>query len=86
MTYLPTKKELTEAILVAFNNDASVILTTTEINDKVAQILHIPEELLLLEDENCSGSKYSYLMRWARTELKQKHKIINPERGKWRLV
>lgn len=86
MTYFPSKKELTEAILVAFDGDASIILTTTEINDKVAQILNIPEELLLLEDENCSGSKYSYLMRWARTELKQKHKIINPERGKWKLV
>lgn len=86
MTYFPSKKKLTEAILVAFDGDASIILTTTEINDKVAQILNIPEELLLLEDENCSGSKYSYLMRWARTELKQKHKIINPERGKWKLV
>lgn len=86
MTYLPTRKELTEAIITAFNNDASIILTTAEINDKVAKILNIPEELLLLEDENCSGSKYSYLMRWARTELKQKHKITNPERGKWKLT
>lgn len=86
LIYLPTRNELTKAILIVFNNNKSIVLTTKEINDKVAQLLDIPEELLLLEDDNCSGSKYGYLMRWARTELKQKHKINNPEHGKWVLL
>ncbi len=86
MTCLPTRNELTNAILLAFVNDTDIVLSTKEINDKVAKILDIPEELLLLENENCSGTQYGYLMRWARTELKQRHKIVNPERGKWTLV
>lgn len=85
MNYLPTRSELTQAILTIFNNDTSIVLTTKEINDKVAKLLSIPEDLLLIEEVNGSGSQYSYLMRWARTELKQRHKLINLERGKWML-
>lgn len=85
MNYLPTRSELTQAILTVFNNDASIVLTTQEINDKVAKLLSIPENLLLIEEANGSGSQYSYLMRWARTELKQRHKLKNIERGKWML-
>lgn len=85
MNYLPTRSELTQAILTIFNNDTSIVLTTKEINDKVAKLLSIPEDLLLIEEVNGSGSQYSYLMRWARTELKQHHKLINLERGKWML-
>lgn len=85
MNYLPTRSELTQAILTVFNNDASIVLTTQEINDKVTKLLSIPEDLLLIEETNGSGSQYSYLMRWARTELKQRHKLKNIERGKWML-
>lgn len=85
MNYLPTRSELAQAILTIFNNDTSIVLTTKEINDKVAKLLSIPEELLLIQEVNGSGSQYGYLMRWARTELKQRHKLINHERGKWML-
>lgn len=86
MNYLPTRSELTKAILTVFNNDTCIVLTTKEINDKVAKLLSIPDDLLLLEEANGSGSQYSYLMRWARTELKQRHKLQNIERGKWMLL
>ena len=86
MTYLPNRSELTEAIIRIFENNKKLVLTTQEINEKVAKQLSIPNKLLLLEDDNCTGSKYSYMMRWARTELKQQHKITNPERGKWVLI
>lgn len=86
MNYLPTRSELSKAILTVFNNDTSIVLTTKEINDKVVNLLSIPENLLLIEETNGSGSQYSYLMRWARTELKQRHKIQNLERGKWKLL
>lgn len=86
MNYLPTRSELSKAILTVFNNDTSIVLTTKEINDKVVNLLSIPENLLLMEEANGSGSQYSYLMRWARTELKQRHKIQNLERGKWKLL
>ena len=86
MNYLPTRSELSKAILTVFNNDTSIVLTTKEINDKVVNLLSIPENLLLIEEANGSGSQYSYLMRWARTELKQRHKSQSLERGKWKLL
>nr|WP_314987699.1 winged helix-turn-helix domain-containing protein [uncultured Stomatobaculum sp.] len=58
-------------------------MKTADINDAVANCLDIPEELLLLEDANCTGTEYSYRMRWARTELKQKGIIQNVKRGEW---
>lgn len=86
MNYLPTHSELTQAILNVFNNDSSIVLTTQEINNKVIQLLSIPDDILQIEEANGSSSQFSYLMRWARTELKQKHKLINVERGKWKLL
>ena len=86
LNYLPTRNELSKAILTVFNNDTSIVLTTKEINDRVVELLSIPENLLLIEEANGSGSQYSYLMRWAMTELKQRHKLQNLERGKWKLL
>ena len=86
LNYFPTRNELSKAILTVFNNDTSIVLTTKEINDRVVELLSIPENLLLIEEVNGSGSQYSYLMRWARTELKQRHKLQNLERGKWKLL
>lgn len=61
-------------------------MTISEINQKVILLLDIPEILLKIEDANCSGSEYSYRMRWARTELKQKGLILNSKRGVWQKV
>lgn len=76
---LPAKKVLMEAIIEVMMD--GVTLTTSEINQKVILLLDIPEILLKIEDANCSGSEYSYRMRWARTELKQKGLILNSKRG-----
>ena len=84
MDRFPSKKELMDSILCVLEANASA-MKTTDINDAVAKRLDISEELLAIEDANCSGTEYSYRMRWARTELKQKGKIINVSRGVWNL-
>lgn len=78
----PTKKELMEATLVVLSQIGGKG-TTKEINDKVAEFLKIPETLLEIEDENATGTAYSYKMRWVRTELKSLKKLSNPKRGEW---
>lgn len=80
----PTKKQLMDAIMevLSRNND---LCSVSVINDEVAVLLSLSDELLQEEDANCSGSAYSYKMRWARTELKQKGLINNPKRGFWAL-
>lgn len=83
--FWPMKKELMNAILLALK-ELGGKATTSEINDKVAIILNIPDEALTIEDENSTGTAYSYKMRWARTELKGKGYIKNPVRGTWELV
>lgn len=64
----------------------SGVWTTSEINEAVAKQLSIPQELLEIEDSNCTGTEYSYRMRWARTELKQNGIIKSAKRGEWELV
>lgn len=80
----PTKKKLMEAIVEVLSTKDT--LSTALINDEVATLLNLSKELLEEEDINCSGTAYSYKMRWARTELKQKGIIINPKRGYWSLI
>lgn len=80
----PTKKQLMDAIVEVLSK--SETLSAASINDEVSLLLNLPKELLEEEDTNCSGTAYSYKMRWARTELKQKGIISNPKRGYWSLV
>ncbi len=80
----PTKRELMDAILEVLREYHT--LHTSEINEKVAILLDLSDEQLQEESTNCSGTEYSYRMRWARTELKQKNLIINPQRGSWTLI
>lgn len=84
MSTWPTSEQLQEAILQVLS-DSSDPIPTSIINDKVATILSIPQDLLEEEDVNCSGTEYSYRMRWARTNLKLKGKIVNVRRGFWGL-
>lgn len=84
MIVFPTKRELMDAIVqVLSQND---VLSTSEINLQVSILLDLSEEQLTLESSTCSGTEYSYRMRWARTELKQKKIITNPKRGEWILL
>ncbi len=78
------KKELMNAIVEVLSK--TDVLSVIDINNEVASALDLPTELLREEDSNCSGTAYSYKMRWARTELKQKGIIANPKRGFWSLV
>lgn len=84
MDKLPSKKEMMDAIIKILQDNGGG-MKTADINDAVANYLDIPEDLLLLEDANCTGTEYSYRMRWARTELKQKGIIQNVTRGVWAL-
>lgn len=84
MDKLPKKTELTAVILEVLRERSP--MTTAEINAAVIQRLQIPKDLLEIEDANCTGSEYSYRMRWARTELKQKGKIQSPGRGVWEII
>lgn len=65
----PTKKQLMDAIIEVLSK-ANGTLSTASINDEVSSLLSLPKELLGEEDANCTGTSYSYKMRWARTELK----------------
>ena len=84
MNSLPKKTELAAAVLEVLQERSP--MTTADINQAVIEWLQIPDELLEIEDANCTGSEYSYRMRWARTELKQKGKIKSPGRGIWEIV
>lgn len=84
MKRLPQKRVLMDAILTVMKNSSGSMNTST-INDLVAKKLNIPKDLLEMEDANCSGTEYSYRMRWARTELKQKGFIRNVKRGEWEI-
>ena len=81
----PTNMMLEEAILEALerlNGQA----TTDEINTLVITILDLSDEIVHLEDENGVGTKLDYRLRWCRTNLKNKNKIVNVKRGVWRLA
>jgi len=84
MVVYPTKRELMDAIVQVLSQNE--VLSTSEINLRVSALLNLSEEQLTLESSTCSGTEYSYRMRWARTELKQKKIITNPKRGEWTLL
>ena len=81
-TNFPSNGVLEEAVLQAINNlggEAEV----SDINQEVIDILKLPEEVVLLEDESGLGTKLDYRLRWCRTNLKSKNKIKNIKRGTW---
>lgn len=84
MVVFPTKRELMDSIIQVLKQNE--VLSTSEINLQVSTLLDLSEEQLTLESSTCSGTEYSYRMRWARTELKQKKLITNPKRGEWTLL
>lgn len=86
MITFPTKRELMDSIIDVLNDNNNGSMKTADIDSAVAKKLKLPQELLSIESNNCSGTEYSYRMRWARTELKQKHIIDNPSRGIWTLI
>lgn len=65
--------------------EASTPLKVSETDEKVAQLLGIPADVLEIEDANCTGSEFGYQMRWIRTDLKKKGIIDNPSKGYWEI-
>lgn len=59
--------------------------TNDEINEKVIQLLKLPEELLNILHKNSNQSEYEYQMAWVRTMLKNQGLIKNSKRGVWAL-
>lgn len=83
-TYFPSNVTLEEAVLQAIKNlggEAEVLA----INQEVIDILKLPDEVVMLEDESGLGTKLDYRLRWCRTNLKSKNKIKNIKRGTWAL-
>ena len=81
----PSRKELRGAVLLALKNlggEASV----PEINQQVIEILDLPEDVVMLEDESGLGTKLEYRLRWIRTELRSSKMIENVQKGIWALV
>lgn len=82
MGVLPTKKALATAVIQVLKQ-TSEPMKACDINDKVATLLHIPQEVLEIEDANCTGTEFAYQMRWIRTNLKNQGLIYSPKRGFW---
>ena len=82
MRALPSKKILAEAT-VAVLKESKEMLKAAEVNTRVASLLNIPQEIMEIEDANCTGTEFSYQMRWVRTDLKKKGILLNPQRGYW---
>ncbi len=80
----PSNSELEKAILESLKLLEGTG-TTSQINEKVIEILNLSEEIVLMEDENGIDTKLNYRLRWSRTNLKQHKKIRNIKRGVWTL-
>ena len=85
MGVLPQKRILAETTFSVLA-EAEKPLKAAIINEMVARLLNIPDEILQIEDANCTGTEYAYQMRWVRTGMKKRGLIINPERGYWALA
>lgn len=56
-----------------------------EINNKVIEILKLPEKLLNIPHKNSNQTEFEYQMAWVRTMLKNQALLENSRRGVWAL-
>lgn len=82
MGVLPTRKALADAVIHILGENSGP-MKACDVNDKVAELLQIPQDVLEIEDANCTGTEFAYQMRWIRTDLKNKGLISSPQRGFW---
>lgn len=80
--YFPSNGMLEEAVIKSLELLGGTA-TTKQINQKVIEVLELPDEVVQLEDESGLGTKLNYRLRWARTNLKSKGKIKNVTKGTW---
>jgi restriction system protein len=60
--------------------------TIEELEDDVAQELHLSDALLSVPHKNSSQSQFQYELAWVRTYLKKTGLATNSERGVWSLT
>ena len=80
----PTNPQLEASILAALKQLGGQG-TTSEIDNKVVEILSLPDDVVQLEDESGLCTKLNYCLRWCRTKLKNCGKIESVKKGLWRL-
>ncbi|MBQ3611360.1 MAG: winged helix-turn-helix domain-containing protein [Firmicutes bacterium] len=82
--YFPSNSMLEQAVLDSLK-ELGGEATTVQINQKVIEILALPDEIIQMEDESGVGTKLNYRLRWSRTNLKARGQIKNIKRGTWSL-
>lgn len=83
MEKLPRYQELIEPMLV-FLRTQNGPATNATIDDAVAGILKIPQNLLS-EIHSGKRTEFQYRMAWARTKAKSDGKINSPKREMWEM-
>ena len=60
MGVLPTRKLLADAVIQILGQ-ATEPMKACDVNDRVAEFLQIPQDVLEIEDANCTGTKIGYV-------------------------
>ncbi len=81
----PTEDQLREETWNALK-ELGGELSTKEIKDYIVKKLRLSDEVLTFENSDGLTMLIDYRLRWARTALKNKGKIENPQRGFWKTV
>ena len=80
---LPSRSELRAAVLKALE-DLGGEASTAEIDQRVIEILRIPEEVAGIEHPDGTGTLLAYRLRWIRNDLKGRIRSVT--RGQWKLA
>jgi len=84
---MPTHKDLMNPLLQAMH-DLGGSGTTSEINERVTQILDVPDDLLNVphNPEKTSRTEVEYRLAWARNYLKHYGLLENSSHGVWAII
>ena len=84
MTQVPAYDQLMVPLFTALR-ELGGSASISEIDEKVGELLSLPEEILELphNPEKSNQTEFQYRLAWARTYLKQYGLIDNSERGVW---
>lgn len=87
MNQVPTFDELLQPLFNALK-DLGGSGSISEIEEKVAEILNVPEAILEVphNPEKSNQTEFQYRLAWARTYLKQCEFIDNSTRGVWAII
>lgn len=84
MTQVPTFDQMMVPLFTALR-ELGGSASIAEIDDKVGELLELPEEVLEIphNPEKSNATEFQYRLAWARTYLKQYGLIDNSRRGVW---